>query len=439
MLVTAAMVRRQAQKDGISDFVLSAIVGTLLGDGCITRPAQHGNANSRIMWNHGLKQKDYLEYKAGILSGLVTRPVSVCPNPGYGDYWAKLATRSLRTFTLLAWMVYPTTGCRKTVTQELLDLMTDPIGLAWWFGDDGSRLKDRNTGDLATNGFTLEEVNLLRRWLKVRWGVTTRVNHVKHSSTGRYADIIYIDSRGFVVLSNLALQYLPESLSYKLALVTKVCKHCGKTFPVITQTPYCSEECRAVAQKQNKQAYSEQYIRENHDKILQRGAAYREEHRAEIRQKSRAAYAAMTPEQREHKAQYAKDYQQTHKDERNARRRAWRARMKGDPEYERKLKEERKRYYQRKHADPERHQRDLELRRAAAKKPARRQSALEYQRKYRAEHPEIYAAQQQRANAREKERMQNDPEYREMRLAKDREYHAAHRARQKMGTSSTTE
>lgn len=434
------MVRQQAQKDGISDFVLSAIVGTLLGDGCIKRPALMGDANSNIRWNHGLKQKDYLEYKANILSGLVTRPVSVRPNPGYGDYWAQLATKSLRTFTLLARMVYPTAGCRKTVTQELLDLMTDPVGLAWWFGDDGSRNKGLNTGNIATNSFTEPEVALLCRWLKTTWEIDATYNIVAHSSTKKLAPVVYLPVSGFLRLTALVNPIIPESIAYKTEVLNITCPVCGKVFPKQGHSPCCSEECRKAFIKSNKQEYQKQYVAKNYEYIMERQAVYREAHRAEIRQKARELRASMTPEQREHRAQYAKEYAETHRERKNELRRLRRAAKKGDPEYERKLKEERKRYYQRKKADPVRYQHKLELERKASKKPERRDRAREYQRKYRAEHPEIYAAQQQRSNARRTARMQSDPEYRERRITRQREnYRKRQEKKAATGALATTE
>jgi LAGLIDADG DNA endonuclease family len=49
---------------------------------------------------------------------------------------------------------------KKIVPSNIAELLT-PLGLAYWICDDGGRY--RNTVRLATDGFTLEEVNLLAK------------------------------------------------------------------------------------------------------------------------------------------------------------------------------------------------------------------------------------------------------------------------------------
>lgn len=68
----------------------------------------------------------------------------------------------------------------------------------------------------------------------------------------------------------------------------------------------------------------------------------------------------------------------------NAYRRERRARLKGDPDHEAKLKEERRRYYERKKADPERYQRSLAMNRERRKRPEVRAKEAAYLRKRRA-------------------------------------------------------
>ena len=68
----------------------------------------------------------------------------------------------------------------------------------------------------------------------------------------------------------------------------------------------------------------------------------------------------------------------------NAYRRERRARLKGDPDHEAKLKEERRRYYERKKADPERYQKKLAMARERRKRPEVRAKEAAYLRKRRA-------------------------------------------------------
>lgn len=92
----------------------------------------------------------------------------------------------------------------------------------------------------------------------------------------------------------------------------------------------------------------------------------------------------MSPEKRQELNEYAARYREKNRERINAKKRERRAKLKGDPEHEAKLKEERRRYYERKKADPERHQKSLELARERRKRPEVRAKEAAYQRQRRA-------------------------------------------------------
>lgn len=70
---------------------------------------------------------------------------------------------------------------RKKITETLIDsLPTDPVLLAVWFMDDGSRRPDCFSGKLATQGFSKEEHFLLQDFIATRFSIKTSI--VLHSA-----------------------------------------------------------------------------------------------------------------------------------------------------------------------------------------------------------------------------------------------------------------
>jgi len=69
---------------------------------------------------------------------------------------------------------------RKVITETLIEaLPKNPLVLAVWFLDDGSRRDDVFSGKLATQGFTKDEQKLLQDYLQMAFGIKT--NLVLHS------------------------------------------------------------------------------------------------------------------------------------------------------------------------------------------------------------------------------------------------------------------
>ena len=409
MVVTAEMVREQAQKDGINDFTLSAIVGTLLGDACIQRPGKRARHVSSIRMTHSIKQRAYLEYKVGLLSGLVTHPISETQTSGYGTYYGVTTwTVGTATFLLLAQMVYPVEGCRKTVTKELLSLITHPVGLALWFGDDGSRTKDTNAGAISTNGFTEVEVRLLQEWLQTAWEIQSNVQPVTHSSTGKHAHILLVLVPGFIKLSELAFVWLPESMHYKLEMVMQTCPVCGKTFPKQGHSPSCSEECRARYWKNRYHEYYETHKEEQHEYRKAYAEQYRNTHREEIRAKSRKKYAEMTPEERRAQNQKVVDCMRKKPDYYREKAQERYQKRKEDPVQWEEYRKGRKAYRESVKADPVKYQRLLEQQRRSRQKPENKEKVRARQRTWRQklkiEHPEKHREYQQKRNALRKQK-----------------------------------
>ena len=367
-----------ARIEGLSELQLNAILGSLMGDAAL-HPS--GQTTKALRWNHGVKQMDYVQHKYRTLSEFATRPPLTKPNPGYGDTWAVLTLRSLSTFHYMYLLTHPNGVTQKTITPEFLECITHPIALAWWYMDDGSRTAGHNTGNIATNGFSYAENELLVSWLHDEWGLDMSVNRVTHSSTGKEACALYIPSSTFPTMMNLIDPYVPDSMKYKTEIMFRMCDCCGEPFVMQGDAQYCSEECRQKDRQEKNRAYYE----ENKEHLAEKSAAWKAAHRDQINAAARARYAEITPEQKQRLNEYCQQWRTQNREHYLAVRKAWRDSVKDTTEYKEQRRAECARYYKRVKQDPERYQRMLEMSRERRHTDEVRAKEREYLRKHRAE------------------------------------------------------
>jgi hypothetical protein len=184
------------RSDPLPEEKLQCILGTLLGDGCL---CASGKSSYMLTITHGHKQENYLRYKSKIIGASIYKCVRDNAFIGIKDY-------------ILYRMVYSNKGClskianlvfrnrKKTVNKEWLDLLT-PLGLAFWYMDDGfSSFYEEGKYVLAgfsTEGFAAKEVELLRQKL-LDFGIETGMpkkgkGHnitIKAKSVNRFMNII---------------------------------------------------------------------------------------------------------------------------------------------------------------------------------------------------------------------------------------------------------
>ena len=350
----------EAAKIGMTEVQANAIMGSLLGDGCLRKCSDFTKG---LRWNHGEKQMEYLRWKHGVLSEFAKREPYTAPNPGYGSTWAILELRSLGVLHSMYTLLYPAGASRKTVTMAYLSEITHPIALAWWFMDDGTRQAGYNSGKICTNGFSQEENELLADWLLYRWGVECSAQPVRQTN-GNEAWHLILPVEGYISLMRLIAPFVPECMEYKTRLVMRTCAHCGMEMPLQGHSDCCSEECRVAEQKLRKQAYYQ-------------------EHKPEPKPRPAAL----------------------DRDARLARRREQRAARMADPEYRLQVARWNKAYYDRMMTDEERHQRTLAKHRERMHTDEAREKNREYLRTRRAakraENPEELKAYEERRARRE--------------------------------------
>jgi hypothetical protein len=290
-------------------------------------------------------------------------PPCVRENRGYGAYsvvWGTLSQPALDFIRELCYTPDESGRWVKEVNQHWLSLLTWE-GVAYWFMDDGNRGAALS---FSTHGFTKEQSELLAAWLTER-GVEATASPVRKGPKIYWNVRLSLDAS--YALRTAIEPYVIPSMHYKLEALPEIimvtCSCCGKQFRAKQMQRgadliSCGKpECKAHQHRQT---------------IARLEAALtpdqREAARVERNTKTRQRYHANLEKSRKATREKMQRARLEKGDELRAARRARRKALKGTPEYEAKLKEERRRYYERLKAEPVRFQRMSEAKRQRKKR-----------------------------------------------------------------------
>lgn len=238
-----------AISEGFTKLQLNAMMGTLLGDGYVTKPRGLCQKSS-LNIQQGLKQQEYTMFKYMILQEFATQQPKVVKNPGLGEFLVRFNLKDTRTLGCLYTMLHPTADSGKTITQEYLNHINHPIALVMWFLDDGNIRHRANNAVISTQGFLESEIDLLVRWLQERWTIACHKQRTITTS-GKQRHLICISPEGRTRLMQLIAAYTPKSMLYKVTIRAKACPACGRPMPTIP-APCCSQECSEILEQQSK-------------------------------------------------------------------------------------------------------------------------------------------------------------------------------------------
>ena len=175
----------------------SILVGCLLGDGAMRK-----KKNALLEINHCFAQKSLVDWKLSKFARLVkTLPKKRNGNGRRVAY--RFVTRSLPILTpFYDWFFL---NNKKIIP---IDLKLDPLSMAVWFMDDGS--KTYSSVYLNTQQFTLDEQLYLVGLLKKQFGIESRLNKDKSYFRIR---ILTKSSKKFI---NLIEPHVLEEFRYKI-------------------------------------------------------------------------------------------------------------------------------------------------------------------------------------------------------------------------------
>lgn len=233
-------IKELSKAEGITEFQLNAVLGTLMGDASVSRPRSF-TGKAEVDIQHGSRQEGYIMFKYEVFRGLATGQPRVCKNPGYGNLLLRLHLRATKTFGCLYSLTHPNGITQKTITKKYLSLIDHPIALALWFLDDGNIRQRSNNACISTQGFTEPEIDLLVAWLRDSWQIDA---HKQKSVTthGKHRHILVLSPAGRERLAVLIASLTPSCMLYKTTVRMKVCPACGRLMPTVPSV-CCSDEC----------------------------------------------------------------------------------------------------------------------------------------------------------------------------------------------------
>lgn len=152
------------------------IIGAVLGDAHIQK-TQSKTEKCRLRIAHGKDQEFYVYYKYQQL-------MHFCPSePKYDKgnqtwhFYTYYSSEMQKYHDLFYEGAATKKGLRyrKTIRKDLENWLVDPISLAIWYCDDGSKRINADACRIATNGFNLEEIRCLQHILKQNFEIPSHI------------------------------------------------------------------------------------------------------------------------------------------------------------------------------------------------------------------------------------------------------------------------
>lgn len=194
----------------MTDFQKQVLIGTVLGDSSFK--LGEGCVSPSVSCAHGIKQKEYCEYKTEIFKSLGSKcsyhkrnTVDERTGIYYEDYTMFIPANT--EFLSYYREFYP--NGKKVIPINLLDQFTE-VSLAFMFMDDGC--KNESGYNIATNCFERENIAQFQEFLLSKFSINTSI--CANNS-------LYIKANSRNLFTYLISPYIIDCLKYKLhSLVT---------------------------------------------------------------------------------------------------------------------------------------------------------------------------------------------------------------------------
>lgn len=181
---------------------ISLIYGSLLGDGYMR--VMQGRKNAFLEINHSIKAKKYVDWKYNILKNIcISSPKERNTNEGRVAY--RFFTRQSDELTKIYNLFYK--NKKKVIPKSLV---LDPMILAVWYMDDGSKTSNSDVY-LNTQQFSMREQKLLLHLLR---GIDVKARLNKDKKYYR----IRILKESIKTFMNIIKDNIEDSMRYKLLL-----------------------------------------------------------------------------------------------------------------------------------------------------------------------------------------------------------------------------
>lgn len=194
----------------LSELQIQFILGSMLGD--LSMSISNRSKNARINLVHSTKQKELFMKKVELLGDFMGsyKESSYFDKRTNKEYYTLRGQSKVHEEITKLYNLFYFNGL-KIITEELLNKITHPIALAYWFMDDGTAY-----GYFATHGFSEKEVEMLIKWMGEKWNIKC----TKQKNSTHF--IIHICASSRLNFEKLIFPYIIPSMYYKLKYLFKL-------------------------------------------------------------------------------------------------------------------------------------------------------------------------------------------------------------------------
>ncbi len=204
-----------AQPCLLSDQQWQVVLGSLMGDGDLSRAVRKDSESARFRMGHGAKQAVYLNWKLSLLENLPHSCTTNAKGAVFADFTPLAELSELRQ------AVYFGDG-KKHLSWDYLKALT-PLALAVWYMDDGcftlrsKGVQQRTQGGSGRTEICVEAMHSDSRKRLVEYLRDTYDLDVKLTSRGaRQISVLQFSTAGTARFHDLIAPYVAPSMEYKL-------------------------------------------------------------------------------------------------------------------------------------------------------------------------------------------------------------------------------
>jgi recombination protein RecA len=204
-----------AQTRLLSSQQWQVILGSLMGDGNLSKPVRRDDHSARFRMGHGSKQSAYLAWKVSLLENIRHNETVNKKGAVFADFTPLGELSELRE------VVYQGDG-RKHLTWDYLKRLT-PLSLAIWYMDDGhfslrsKGLQARTAGGSGRIEICVEAMSPGSRERLIQYLRETHELDVRLRAAGREQKAVLVFSvSGTEKFQSLIAEYVHPSMEYKL-------------------------------------------------------------------------------------------------------------------------------------------------------------------------------------------------------------------------------
>jgi hypothetical protein len=204
------------EKQGLSLLQKSVLIGTMLGDATL----QYNNGrNPYYKFDQKAANLTYVSLVYSVFSNLVGSP----PSPRYKEksvhsYWFRTYRTKMFDFYAKQFYTIDHLQNRKKKVPVNIHRWLNPIVLAFWFMDDGS--KSESGYRLHTENFTFSDIKKLQEALGKVFHLEVAI-HADNRPTGKLY-VLYIPSKNVVLFNSIVSPYMLDCMKYKLHTMEEI-------------------------------------------------------------------------------------------------------------------------------------------------------------------------------------------------------------------------